>query len=89
MNAPQGRQVGTIARPTLTLRGRKRAIAAILEARFSVRTFEQIRRENAAYWASARNDMGRGIYAEAMREKQRLAKVPDAQLVAEVAAIAL
>ena len=75
--------------PKLTLRARKRAITAILDARFSVGAFEEIRRENAAYWASARTDMARGIYGEAMREKQRLAKVPDAQLVAEAAAIGL
>lgn len=74
-------------RPKLTWRARKRAISAILEARFSVAAFENIKRENAAYWASARNDMARGIYAEAMREKQRLAKSPDAQLVTEAAAI--
>lgn len=73
--------------PKLTLRCRKRAITAILEARFSVGAFEEIRRGNAAYWASARNDMARGIYGEAMREKQRLANVPDAQIVAEAAAI--
>jgi len=82
------RAIGDVA-PKLTLRGRKRAIRAILEARFSVGAFEDIRRENAAYWASARNDMARGIYGEAMREKQRLAQVPDAQLVAEAAAICL
>jgi len=71
----------------LTLSGRKRAITAILEARFSVGAFEEIRRGNAAYWASARNDMARGIYGEAMREKQRQANAPDAQIVAEAAAI--
>ena len=75
------------ARPKLTLRARELAITAILEARFSVAAFEKIRRENAAYWASARNDMARGIYGEAMREKQRLAKVSDAQLIGEAAAI--
>ena len=48
-------------RPKLTWRARKRAISAILEARFSVAAFENIKRENAAYWASARNDMARGI----------------------------
>jgi hypothetical protein len=77
---------GTVL-PKLPLRGRKRAITAILEARFSVRALQHIRRANAAYWISPRNDMARGIYGEAMREKQRLAKVPDAQLVVEAAAI--
>ena len=65
---------------------RKRAIAGIIEARFSVRAFEQIRREDPTYWASPRNDMGRGIYGEALREKQRLAAVPDELLAAESAA---
>ena len=71
---------------SLTLRGRRRAIGAILEARFSVRAFEEIRRGNAEYWASPRNDMARGIYGEAMREKQRLAHASDAHLLAEIAA---
>lgn len=70
----------------LTLRARKRAITAILEARFSVRAFEDIRRENLGYWESPRNDMARGIYGEAMREKQRLAYASDDQLIAEIAA---
>ena len=70
----------------LTLRARRRAITAILEARFSVRAFEDIRRENIGYWESPRNDMARGIYGEAMREKQRLAYASDDQLIAEIAA---
>ena len=69
----------------LTLRERRRAIGAILEARFSVAAFEHVRRTKAEYWESPRNDMARGIYGEAMREKQRLALAPDAQLLAEIA----
>ena len=72
---------------SLSLRERRRAIDAILQARFSVRAFEEIRRENAEYWDSPRNDMARGIYAQAMREKQRLAAAADAQLLAEIAAL--
>jgi len=71
----------------LTLRGRKRAITAILEARFSVRAFEEIRRQDNGYWESRRNDMARGIYSEAMREKQRLSHASDDQLIAEIAAV--
>ena len=71
----------------LTRRERKRAIDAILEARYSVRAFEDVRRTNAEYWDSPRNDMARGIYGEAMREKQRLARASDAQLLAEIAAL--
>ena len=70
----------------LTPRERWRAIAAIVEARFSVRAFEQMRRADAESWDSPRNDMARGIYGEAMREKQRLAQASDAQLLAEIAA---
>ena len=70
----------------LSLRERRRAVNAIVEARFSVAAFEQVRRGNAEYWDSPRNDMARGIYGEAMREKQRLAQASDAQLLAEIAA---
>ena len=71
----------------LSVRARRQAITTILEARFSVRAFEQVRRENPEFWRSARNDMARGIYGEAMREKQRLAQVTDQELVAEAVAI--
>ena len=70
----------------LSLRERKRAVNAIVEARFSVAAFEQVRHGNAEYWDSPRNDMARGIYGQAMREKQRLAQASDAQLLAEIAA---
>jgi hypothetical protein len=71
--------------PTLTLRERRHAIGAILDARFSVRAFQKVQREDPGYWSSPRNDMARGIYGEAMREKQRLARATDAQLLAEIA----
>jgi len=69
----------------LTLRERHRAIGAILEARFSVAALDEVRRANAEFWDSQRNDIARGLYGEAMREKQRLAGASDAQLLAEVA----
>jgi len=72
--------------PKLTLRERRRAILAILEARFSVRAFEKVQRAEPEYWDSPRSDMARGIYGEAMREKQRLARASDAQLLAEITA---
>jgi len=72
--------------PKLTLRERRRAIGAILEARFSVHAFEKVQRADPGYWSSPRNDMARGIYGQAMREKQRLAHATDAQLLAEIAA---
>ncbi len=70
----------------LSLRERRHAIGTILEARFSVQAFEEVRRGNAGYWDSPRNDMARGLYGQAMREKQRLASATDAQLLAEIAA---
>jgi hypothetical protein len=73
----------------LTARARKRAIGEILEARFTLGAFEETRRSDPSYWASPRNDMGRGIYGEAIREKQRLRTVPDDQLMAESAAARL
>ena len=71
----------------LTLKARRHAIGEILDARFSIRAFEDIRRQNAAYWASPRNDTARGVYREAMREKQRLHMISDVELAAEAAAI--
>jgi hypothetical protein len=68
---------------------RRRAIAAILEARFSISAFETLRRADPSYWSSPRNDMGRGIYGEAMREKERLQGASEAQLEAEIQAIRL
>ena len=73
--------------PSLTLRERHRAIGAILQARFSVGAYEDVRRANAEFWHSERNDIARGLYGEAMREKQRLAAASDAQLLAEVASV--
>ena len=73
----------------LSLRARRHAITGIIEARFSVRAFEDIRRKNPEYWRSARNDMARGIYGEAMREKQRLVGASDELLEAEGQAIRL
>lgn len=76
-------------KPSLSLKERRHAIVAILEARFSVHAFEEVRRAKPRYWASPRNDMARGIYGEAMREKQRLAGASDELLGAELRAIRL
>jgi len=76
-------------KPSLSLKERRHAIGAILEARFSVNAFEEVRRKKPRYWASPRNDMARGIYGEAMREKQRLAGASDELLAAELRAIRL
>lgn len=73
----------------LSLKARRHAIHEILEARFSLSALEEVRRQNAPYWASPRNDMARGIYGEAMREKQRLLEASDELLEAESLAIRL
>jgi hypothetical protein len=73
----------------LSLKARRHAVLAIVEARFSVSAFEDVRRKNPQYWALARNDMARGIYGQAMREKQRLLGVSDEHLEAESLAIRL
>ena len=66
---------------------RQGAIRRILDARFSLAALEVLRTD-AVEWNSVRNDMGRGIYGEAMREWQRLEAVPDAELEAELAEVA-
>jgi hypothetical protein len=63
------------------------AIRRILNARFSLAALEAFRTD-ALEWNSARNDMGRGLYGEAMREWRRLEAVSDAELEAELAAVA-
>ena len=70
--------------PGLTLKERRHAIVTIVEARFSVSAFDQVRRSNPGYWASARNEMARGIYGQAMRAKQQLLGASDTQLEAEL-----
>jgi hypothetical protein len=73
----------------LSPKARGHAIAAIIEARFRVSAFEDVQRENPQYWSSPRNDMARGIYGQAMREKQRLHGASDELLEAESLAIRL
>ena len=70
--------------PRLTLKERRHAIVTIVEARFSVSAFDEVRRSNPGYWASARNEMARGIYGQAMRAKQQLLGASDTQLEAEL-----
>jgi hypothetical protein len=63
-------------------------IRRILDARFSLGALEQWKHNDAAWWSSKRNDMGRGIYGQAMRQLQRLEAAADEVLDAELAAIA-
>ena len=64
---------------------RDAAIRRILDARFSLAALEALRDADPLEWNSARNAMGRGIYGEAMRESQRLARVSGAEIDAELA----
>jgi hypothetical protein len=67
--------------------GREGEILAILNARFSLSALEEWKRNAPAWWASARNNMGRGIHAQALREQQRLRTVSEGDIRAELAAI--
>ena len=67
---------------------RGRAIRWVLDARFSLAALETARNSDPVAWNSKRNDMGRGIYGEALRESRRLEGITDAELEAELAAIA-
>lgn len=71
-----------------TARRRTLEIRRILDARFSLSGLEQWKRNDPAWWRSTSNDMGRGIYGEAMREARRLKSVSDDALDAELAAAA-
>jgi hypothetical protein len=63
-------------------------IRRILDARFSLAGLEACRESDPVWWNSTRNDMGRGIYGEAMRELKRLEAATASELDAELAAIA-
>ena len=67
---------------------REAAIRRILDARFSLAAFEASRNSDPVWWNSKRNDMGRGIYEEALRELRHLEDATDAEIEAELAAIA-
>ena len=62
-------------------------IRKILDQRFSLSVLEQWRRDDPQWWNSPRNDMGRGLHGEAMRERKRLESATDEELRAEIAAI--
>ena len=56
--------------------------------RFSLAAFEASRNTDPVWWNSKRHDMGRGIYGEALRESPRLTDATEAEIEAELAAIA-
>ena len=59
----------------------------ILEARYSLRLFEQWKLGDPAWWDSSRNEVGRGIHGRAMREQRRLESASDGELDSELDAI--
>jgi hypothetical protein len=64
-------------------------IRRILDARFNLSALEDSKENDPQGWSSRRNDMGRGIYGQAMRELRRLEAATDDELDAELAATAL
>jgi hypothetical protein len=68
------------ARPS----GRALRIRTILDARFSLSTLEAWKKNDPQAWDASRNDMGRGLYGQAMREWRRLEAVTDEELRAEL-----
>jgi len=62
-------------------------IRRILDARYSLSVFLEWKSGDPAWWESSRNEVGRGIYGQAMREQRRLEAAPDGELDAELDAI--
>jgi hypothetical protein len=60
-------------------------IRKILDARFSLSTLLEWLHNDPEWWNSPRNAMGRGLYGQAMRERQRLEGATDGELLAELA----
>ena len=62
-------------------------IRRILDARYSLSIFLEWQRGDPVWWDSSMNEVGRGIYARAMREQRRLETASDGELDAELDAI--
>jgi len=71
----------------LSAGARRLAIARIMEARFMLSAFEQIRDGAAEHWASPGNSTARDVYRRAMQQRERLIEASDAQLCAELAGL--
>jgi hypothetical protein len=76
-----GQSVSVAARRALRIR-------RILDRRFSLSALEEWKSNDPEWWSSTRNEMGRGIYGQAMRELRRLEAATEDELKAELAAIA-
>jgi hypothetical protein len=59
-------------------------IRKILDARFSLSTLQEWMNNDPEWWSSRRNEMGRGLYGQAMRERQRLEAATEGELIAEL-----
>jgi len=58
-------------------------IRKILDSRFNLSTLQE-RMDNDSEWWSSRNEMDRGLYGEALRERQRLEAATEGELIAEL-----
>jgi hypothetical protein len=59
-------------------------IRKILDERFSLSALQEWKTNDPQWWNSDRNEMGRGFYGEAMRERERLEAAPEGELIAEL-----
>jgi hypothetical protein len=59
-------------------------IRKILDARFSLSTLQEWMNNDPEWWNSRRNEMGRGLYGQAVRERQRLEAATEGELIAEL-----
>lgn len=62
-------------------------VRKILDVRFSLSALEQWKDGDPQWWHSSTNDMGRGLYGEALRERRRLEAATEDELVAEFAGV--
>jgi hypothetical protein len=72
----------------MSLAARRLRIRRILDGRFSLSGLEEWKSNDPQWWNSTRNEMGRGLYGEAMRELRRLEAATEDELKAELDAIA-
>jgi hypothetical protein len=66
---------------------RAQQIRRIVDARFHLDALEEWKKNDPQWWNSRTNDMGRGLYGQAMRELRRLQSVSEDELKAELAAV--
>lgn len=62
-------------------------IRKILDARYSLGALQAWKDTDPQWWHSRTNDMGRGLYGEALRERRRLEAATQDELVAELVGV--